>query len=200
MEEIKLTQEQLDSLVAERLAEAKKGLFTEEELNKRVTSEVDRRVENGIQKGIETQKSKWEKEFSEKAKLTAEELAQKEIQDKLAEMTAKEREIQTKSNRLEALQLLADAEVPKSQYEKMLGMLVSDNIESTKANVTSFIEVYNATKTEVETKVKSELGHVKNPKQGQTLGVDKASFDKMGYADKLKFKVENPDLYKKFME
>lgn len=200
MEKIELTQEQLDAIVAERLAETRKGLFTEEELNKRVTSEVDRRVESGIQKGIETQKSKWEREFEERAKLSAEELVQKQLNEKMEEVTARERDIQKRSNRLEALQLLAEADVPKTHYEKMIGVLVSDDAETTKANITSFIDVFNATKTEVESKVKAELGHVKNPKQGTSERViDKDAFNKMGYADKLKLKAEDPETYKKLI-
>lgn len=195
------TQEQLDALIAERLAEATKGLLTEEEVAKRVTAEVDRRVEKGIQKGVETQKAKWEKELGEKAKLTAEELAQKEIQEKLAEVTAKEREIQRKANQLEAMQLLAEAEVPKSHYEKMIGVLVSEDAEATKGNIANFIDVFKATKIETESKVKAELGHVANPKQGTSdKPIDKEAFNKMGYADKLKLKTENPELYKKLIQ
>lgn len=45
----------------------------------RVTSETDRRVESGIQKGLETSKLKWETEYSERAKLSADELAKKNM-------------------------------------------------------------------------------------------------------------------------
>jgi len=201
MEELKLTQGELDRIVTEKLAEMTKGLYTEDELNRRVTSEVDRRVETGIQKGLETQRSKWEQEFSEKAKMSAEELAKKEVEEQLKNLSAKEKEIQRKSNQLEALDLMAQAGVPKSHYEKMLGVLITDDLEGTKSNVKNFIDVYNGTKQEVETKVKSELGHIKNPKQGDSsVVVDRESFNKMGYSEKLKLKTENPELYKKFME
>ena len=198
---MELTQEQLDAIVAERLAEVKKGLFTEEELNKRVTSEVDRRVETGIQKGLETQRSKWEKEYSQKAQMSAEELAQKELESRMGELTTREKDIQKKQNRLDALELMASANIPKANYEKMLGVLISDDAEATKANVESFIDVFNTTKKDVETQIKSELGHVKNPKQGNAdVPVDKSSFDKMGYAEKMAFKKDNPDKFTEFMK
>ena len=197
---MELTQEQLDAIVAERLAEVKKGLYTEEELNRRVTSEVDRRVESGIQKGLETQRAKWEQEFSKKAQMSAEELAQKEIEENNKKLSVKERELQKRENQLEALQMMAGAEIPKAHYEKMLGVLISDDAEATKANVTNFIEVFNNTKSEVESKVKSELGHVKNPKMGSTETLDKKAFDKMGYAEKLQLKTDNPEKYKEFMK
>lgn len=195
------TQEQLDALIAEKVTEAKKGLFSEEELNKRVTSEVDRRVETGIQKGLETQKQKWEREFAERAKLSAEELAKKEFEDKLQQMTAKEREIQRKANQLEAKSMLTDASIPKSHYDKFIGMLVTDDGETTKANVQNFIDMFNVTKTEIETKVKSEFTNVPKPNTGMGDNtLTKEAFNKMGYADKLKLKQSNPELYKQFMK
>jgi len=189
------TQEQLDAMIAE----AKKGLFTEDELTKRVTSEVDRRVESGIQKGLETQKQKWERELAEKAKLSAEELAKKEFEEKVNGLTAKEKEIQKKANRLEAVEMLTNASIPKSQYEKVMSVLISDDENATKANVQNFIDVFNSTKAELETKIRGEASNVKPPETSGNNGVvTKQEFDKMGYADKLKFKQANPELYKKF--
>jgi len=115
---MELTQEQIDAMILEKVAEAKKGLFTEEDLQRKVTSEVDRRVESGIQKGLETQKEKWERELKEKAQMSAEELAKKEYEEKMQTVTAKEREVMRKANLLEAKSMLADADVPKSHYEK----------------------------------------------------------------------------------
>lgn len=195
------TKEQLDALIAEKISEAKTGLYTEEDLNKKVTSEVDRRVESGIQKGLETQKQKWEREYAERANMTAEELAKKQFQEQLQSVAEKEREIAKKANLLEAKSMLADASVPKSHYDKFIGMLVSDNEDVTKANVQNFIDMFNATKTEIETKVKSEFTKVPKPNIGGQGGeITKADFIKMGYAEKLKLKSENPELYKSFMK
>lgn len=197
MEEIKLTQEQLDNMIAE----AKKGLFNEEELTKRVTAEVDRRVETGIQKGLETQKSKWEKEYAEKANLSAEELAKKEFEEKLQGLSQKEKDIMKKSNELEAKSRLAEANIPKSHYEKFISVLVSDDATVTTANVDNFISMFNETKLDIETKLKKEGTKIVPPEQGKETGVvSKQDFDKMGYADKLKFKQTNPELYAKFMK
>ena len=191
------TQEQVDQMIAE----AKKGLFTQEELEKRVTSEVDRRVESGIQKGLETQKKKWEQEFAERAKLSAEELAKKDLEEKLKSIAEREREISRKANQLEAKSMLSEADIPKSHYENFIGMLVTDDAEATKSNVQNFINMFNATKNDIETKVKSEYANVKKPKTGNGNGtITKEEFNKMGYADKLKFKQENPELYKEFIK
>lgn len=195
------TQEQIDAIVAEKISEAKKGLFTEEDLNKKVVSEVDRRVESGIQKGLETQKQKWEKEFSERAKLSAEDIAKKDFDEKLQTITVKEKEVQKKVNQIEAKSMLTDASIPKSYYDKFIPMLISDDEEVTKANVQSFIDMYVTTKTEIETKIKKELSIIPKPTTG---GGDekttKDDFKKMGYADKMKFKMTYPELYKEYIK
>lgn len=200
-ENLQFTQEQLDALIATKVSEAKTGLYTEEDLTKKVTSEVDRRVESGIQKGLETKKQKWEIEFAERAKLSAEEIAKKELDDKLATFAEREKEISKKANLLEAKSLLSEASVPKSHYDKFIGMLVSDNEEVTKVNVQNFIDMFNSTKSEIETKVKSEFTNIPKPGANANPGVvTKTEFDKMGYADKMKFKQSNPEMYKQFIK
>lgn len=200
MADITMTPE-MEQIIAEKVAEATKGLYTEETLNKKVTSEVDRRVESGIQKGLETQKSKWELEYAERAKLTAEELANKEYNEKLEAFTAKEKDIAKKSNNIEAKEMLSEAQIPKSHYSKFINMLVSDDVEATKSNVQNFIDMFNSTKLEIETNVKSTMSTVPKPEIGTVAGVmTKSDFNKLGYADKLKFKASNPEMYKEFLK
>ena len=195
------TQEQVDALVLEKIKEAKVGLFTQDDLNKEITKETDRRVETGIQKGLETFKTKWENEFSEKAKLTAEELAKKEVDEQLKTVGLKEQEINKRANKLDAKDMLSEADIPKAYYTKFIDMLVSDDVELTKANVTNFIEMFKQTKVEIETQIKADNTKVTPPKTG---GGDKSTtkeqFIKMGYADKLKFKSEFPEVYKEFIK
>ena len=190
------TQEQVDQMIAE----AKLGLYTEEDLQKKITSEVDRRVESGIQKGLETQKQKWEREYSERAKLTAEELAQKQLEEKMQELSSREKEISKKANRIEAKNILAEANIPKAHYEKFIDLLVNDDVETTMSNVQNFVDVFNSTKDDITNQIKSEYSNVPKPKTGANGTLTKDDFDKMGYGEKIKFKAENPDLYKEFMK
>lgn len=195
------TQEQLDTILAEKIAEAKNGLFTEEELLKRVTSETDRRVETGIQKGLETQKQKWERELSERANLSAEQLAQKNFEEKLKDISTREAEVNKRANNLEAKNMLADAQIPKAQYDKIIGMLVSSDTDTTKANVQNFINMFNETKVDIETRVKSEFTKIPSPRTSTgNEAITKTDFIKMTYADKLALKLSNPDLYKEFIK
>lgn len=197
---MELTQEQLDAMVAEKVAEAKKGLFDETELHKRVTSEVDRRVETGIQKGLDTQKKKWEEEFSKKAQMTADEIADAQLKEKLKEITTREAELNKQSNLLKAKSNLAKAGVPESHYEKIVGMLVSEDETVTSENVENFVSVFNSAKLEIETNVKSQLSNIPKPNLGNGHEtVTKQDFDGMKYAEKLAFRDSNPQLYKEFM-
>ena len=195
------TKEQVDKMIADAIAEKTKGLFTEDELNRRVTSEVDRRVETGIQKGLETQRKKWEEEFSRKAQMTAEEIAQKEIEERTKELSAREKEIKRKANSLQARELLATAGVPKEHYENLLNPLISDDEDSTKVNVESLIKTYSQTRSELEAKIRAELQNVPAPQVGDGVKVvTKDSFDKMNYSEKLAFKQSNPEKYAQFMK
>lgn len=180
--------------------ENKGKVFTEDEFNKKLTAEVDRRVESGIQKGLETQKQKWQREFEERAKLTAEEIAQKHLEEKTQELTAKEREIAKRANRLEAKELLSGAEIPKAHYDKFLDVLISDDADVTTQNVNNFVEMFNSTKKEIETRLKTEMSTVRNPKQGESeKQMTKAEFNKLPYAKKVEMKRDNPELWKQFM-
>lgn len=195
------TQEQIDAMIAEKVNEATKGLYTQEDLQKEITREVDRRVESGIQKGLETNRQKWEQEYAERAKLSAEELAQKELEEKMKALDSKNAEIQKKANLIEAKELLANADVPKTHYEKFINMLVTNDSESTISNVNNFISMFNETKSNIETNIKSQLTTIPKPKTGDdNVIVTKDSFIKMSYAEKMKFKNENPEQFKEFLK
>lgn len=192
------TQEQIDAMIAE----AKKGLFSEEDLNRKVTAEVDRRVETGIQKGLETQRIKWEEEYSERAKLTAEEIAKKDLEEKAKQVQTQSSELSKRANKLDAKEMLSDANIPKSHYDGFINMLVTDDAEQTKVNVQNFINMFNATKNTIETEVKTQYTNVPKPKQGMGNDgvVTKESFNKMSYKEKVEFKETHPDLYKEFIK
>ena len=159
-------QAHIDALVAEKT----QGLFTEDDVTRKVTSEVDRRVESGIQKGLETQKSKWENEYKTKAQLTAEEVAKLEVQEQLDAISAREREISIRSNEIDARELLSKAEIPQEDYSKFIKLLVSDDVDATNENVNNFIDSFNTTKDNIEKNVKQKLSNVPAPKANPDVG------------------------------
>lgn len=196
---MEFTEEQqryIDKLIEDKT----KGLYTEDELNRRVTAEVDRRVESGIQKGLETYRSKWEEEFARKAQMTAEEKAQEELESKIKELADREKEIERKSNTINAMDILSNAGIPKDHYERFIPMLVTDDSELTQDNVQNFIDTFNETKSQLEKSIKEQYSNVPKPGTGESETVTKEDFSKMGYSEKLKFKETNPDLYKEYIK
>jgi hypothetical protein len=98
-------------LVDQMIADAKKGLFSKEDFDKELARETDRRVNQAL----DTHKSKWQEEAERKAKLSAEELAKEQLSVRQAELDARAKEIQTKQNRILALEKLNSAGIPKDQ-------------------------------------------------------------------------------------
>jgi len=192
----------IDSLVAEAEAKAKAGLFTEEDLNKKVTAEVDRRVETGIKKGVETQRSKWEQEYITKANMTAEQRAKEEFDEKFKEIAQREAEIAKRANRLEAQNLFVEAGVKKDDYSKFIDILVSDSVESTTNNVNNFIDTFKNTRSEIEAQLKKELSIIKAPDVNTEgdKGVTKEMFDKMSTQEKIDLKKKAPKLVEGFLK
>jgi hypothetical protein len=189
------TKEQIDALIADAVKTATKGMYTEDELSRRVTSEVDRRVETGIQKGLDTYKNKWQKEFEDSANLSAEQLAQKKLDEKLGLISQREKEVSLKANQLLAKDLLHSASIPKEQYEKFLDVLVLDDEARTAEKVGAFVDAFNFTKSEMETEFKSKYSTIPKPDQGGSDTITKEKFTKMGYAERLQLKNEKPELY-----
>lgn len=156
-------QAHIDALIAEKTD----GLFTEDDLNKKVTSEVDRRVESGIRKGLETQKSKWQEEYEEKAKMSAEELAKLSVKEQVDTLAKREAELNKRSNRIDAIELFSKANIAEEDYSKFMDLLISDDVDSTQTNVTNFIESLVATRDNIEKTVKEKLSNIPSPKGGE---------------------------------
>lgn len=181
------------------LEEQSKHLYTKEDLDRKVTAEVDRRVESGIQKGLETHKSKWQEEFEKKASMTAEELAHEKLQKQLEDLEERENEIFKKTNELNAKDKLTEANIPKEHYEKFINILVTEDDESTTENVNNFIETFNDTKSTLESDIKKKYADVPPPSQGSNKSdtITKEDFENMGYTERLKLKNEDEELYNK---
>lgn len=199
-DKIKFTPEQLEH-INNLIAEKTKGLFTKEDLDKEVTREVDRRVESGIKKGLETNKKKWKEELEKQSKLSAEELAEKKLQDKMDEIGNKELELSLRANTLDAKSMLAEAEIPKAHYEKFVGILVNGDEEETKSNVENFISTFNETKAEMEKSIKKEFANVPSLEKGKNkININKDDVSKMTYLEIKELKENNKEVYEKLFE
>ena len=188
------TQEQVDQMIAD----AKKGLVSKDDFDKELAKETDRRVNQAL----DTHKSKWQEEADRKAKLSAEELAKEQLSVRQAELDLRAKEIQTKQNRILALEKLNSAGISKEQYDDFLDVMVKDDEESTSATVDKFVSKIKSMETSIEAKVKQSLANVPPPNSGnQNKGeVTNETFAKMTYEQRVELKKENPELFKQLMK
>lgn len=134
------------------------------------------------------------KDEADKANLTQEELMQK----KLAELDAKQAELDIRSNRVTAASKLNELGLSSEDSDKILDLLVSADAVATEKAVTAFAEVFANHATEIEASTKKALlAGTPAPAQnkGASNGIDKATFDSMSYSERLQVYNENPDLY-----
>lgn len=158
-------------------------------------AEFDRR----IQKALEKQKSKLEVLFDEKAteaeklaKMTKEEKAQYMAQKHEKELAEREAAITRRELMAEAKMTLAEKKLPASLAE----VLNYTDADSCKQSIDAVEKAFQeAVSLAVEEKLKGGAALHKAP-QGAT--VTKEIFSKMGYAERLKLKTEQPELYKQF--
>lgn len=185
--------------------------YTDEELQKLIQAEADRRVNQALEnkqkkydeelkKALENERELVKQQIADEAKLSAEEKAKKELEKREKELLEREKFLAKENNNLYAKNALTEAGVPKEAFEKLLGMIVNDNEDMTKTNVTNFIEVFNSTKNSIEKTTAEKYAKVPAPQSGEVKTIDKNSFDKMSYAEKLKLKTEQPELFKQFMK
>ncbi len=199
--EVVFTDEQ-QKVVDAMVIKAKEGLFTQSDLDKKVTAEVDRRVESGIKKGIETAKSKWESEFKAKAEMTAEERIKSELDEKMKSIADREIDLSRKSNTLDAKNMFTEAGFNHADYSLFVENLVTDDPIKTKENIGEFIVNLNKTKAEIEDKLKKEMSIINKPQVGvnDNNEMTKEQFKKLGYEARLKLRNENKSLYDKLQK
>lgn len=185
--------------------------YTDEELQKLIQAEADRRVNQALEnkqkkydeelkKALENERELVKQQIADEAKLSAEEKAKKELEKREKELLEREKILAKENNNLYAKNTLTEAGVPKEAFEKLLGIIVNDSDDMTKTNVANFIEVFNDTKNSIEKSTAEKYSKVPAPKSGESKTVDKTTFDKMSYAEKLKLKTEQPELFKQFMK
>jgi len=198
-DEMEYTQEQIDAMKAEAIKSATEGLMSKADADKI----ADQRVESGIKKGLETFKSKWEQDAQEKANLTAQEIADKRLAEKIKELETREHDANVRDNSLTAKSKLNQAGVPESYYSKLLGNLVNADSDVTGSNVDNLIDIYTSTKSQIEADIKAKLSKVPPAEGGNDAHageMTKEKFSKLDYKGMMKLKTEKPDVYKQMMK
>ena len=148
--------------------------FTQEELDKKLQSEADKRV----QEALNTAKTKWEKEWTEKlttakteaerlAKLSAEEKKAEEDKKRAEELAKKDRELTIRELQLQAVDELSKRKLPVSFSKLLLGENAEDTLEKITTFETAFREAVQA---EVDVKLK---GKTLDGASGETFDMNK---------------------------
>lgn len=169
--------------------------FTEEEVQKLLQAETDRKVS----KALDTAKSKWQQEYETKLE------QEKSEAEKLAKMSESERyEAQLKAER-EAFEK-ERAEFRKSQLEaetiKQLSsvelptdfanFLFADNAETIKSNIDNFKTKWTeAIEKAVDERLKGSTPQTSNK---VAISINKEQFGKLNYHEREKMFKENPNL------
>jgi hypothetical protein len=152
--------------------------YSEDEVQKMLQSEADRRVTQALKKAQE----EWEEKLAEKerlAKLSAEEREKELERQKAEELAKKEKELQQKELRLQTIGLMEELEMPLA----FVDFVMSSDYESTHKRAkdlkTLFLaEVQKAVQGEKETLLKGKtppyLGEDKKEKKEPQPEMDKA--------------------------
>ena len=187
--------------------------FTPEQLEALLQQEGDKRVTSALatarakwQKEQEEllvkKENEWKEEYERKATLSAEEKAKEEMQEQINALAKQSDELAKRENILSAKEKLNSANISSDEYKDILDVLVSSDKEATNKNVDNFISILGNTKQTLETKIREELTKVPPPSNngGGDKEMDKSQFNKLSYADKVKLKSENRELFKKLIK
>ncbi|WP_194190374.1 DUF4355 domain-containing protein [Clostridium chrysemydis] len=171
-----------NEVATETKAETK--VFTQEEMDKIIAKRLAK----------EKQKAEAEKAEAEKlAKMTAEEKAKFEFEKMKADFEADRKEFARQKMTLEVTKQLTEKELPSSLAE----YLVTDDAETTKANIENVSTILNSWLEVVLTKKVAGKAPTSAGKVETTI--TKEQFKNMGFIEQQDFAVKYPDLYKKYL-
>lgn len=165
-------------------------VYTQAELEKLIQAESDRKVSLA--------QSRWQKETSKKlteaeklAKMSEEDKFKYQLEQKELELAAKEKEFALKSNKIEAMKVLSQKQIPA----ELVDFVVSEDAETMMANI-NLLDKH--IKDMVAAQVKARLGgSAPKASTSTTEALTPESFNKMTYGQRMELYSSNPELYKK---
>ena len=163
--------------------------YTQEEVDKLLQQEADRRVTSALKKQAE----KFEREKAESEKLRDMDEQQRkeyEYEKKVKELENKEREFNLMQNKLEASKIMGEHGLPVS----FVDYIVAEDAETMMANITNFETQWKAAVADaVSARIAQPAPKGSNVSQ---TGLTKETFKKMSLAQQSEIYRTNPDLYK----
>lgn len=174
---------------AEQTQEQETKTYTQEEVDKLLQQETDRRVTSALQK----QQRKFDAEKAEAEKLRDMDEAQKkeyEFNKRVAELEAKEKAFALMENKVSATKVLGDRGLPI----QFVDYIVAEDAETMMTNINNFEKAWKAALADA---VNARLAQPA-PK-GSTVtqtGLTKEQFKKMSISQQAELYKTNPELYK----
>ena len=179
--------ETIETPVVEGQEEVK--TYSEEEVARMLQVEADRRVSQALAK----QQAKFKQQMDEAEKLRTmneEQKAQYQLEQRIKEIEAKEKEFALKENRYEAQKIMAEKNIPLAFAD----FIVAEDAETMMSNITLFEREFRAAvRAEVDKRIASPA-----PKAGigAAKGITKEEFSKMTLAQQSELYMQDPELFK----
>ena len=167
--------------------------YSEEEVARMLQVEADRRVSQALAK----QQAKFKQQMDEAEKLRTmneEQKAQYQLEQRIKEIEAKEKEFALKENRYEAQKIMAEKNIPLAFAD----FIVAEDAETMMANISLFEKEFRAAvRAEVDKRIAS-------PAPKANIGVDtaitKEQFMRMTIAQQTELYKQDPELYKRLTQ
>lgn len=166
--------------------------YTQEEVDKLLQQEGDRRVTEALKKAEKKNQDKV-KEAQRLAQMNEQEKYEYQLQQREEAIKAKEKELSLAENKNEASKILSEKGISLS----LVDFVVADDADTMKANIDLLDKAFKAS---VKAEVEKRLGS-NNPKKNlQSEGsITKEQFRKMNIAQQSELFKTNPDLYKRLV-
>ena len=167
--------------------------YSEEEVARMLQAEADRRVSQALAK----QQAKFKQQMDEAEKLRTmneEQKAQYQLEQRIKEIEAKEKEFALKENRYEAQKIMAEKNIPLAFAD----FIVAEDAETMMANISLFEKEFRAAvRAEVDKRIASPA-----PKAniGMDTAITKEQFMKMTIAQQMELYKQDPELYKRLTQ
>lgn len=167
--------------------------YTQEEVDAKLQAEADRRVTAALQK----QQAKFKAQMDEAEKLRTmneEQKAQYQLEQRIKDIEAKEKEFALKENKYEAQRIMAEKNIPLAFAD----FIVAEDAQTMMANIQLFEKEFRAAvRKEVDTRIAS-------PAPKANIGVDtaitKEQFMKMTISQQTELYKQDPELYKRLTQ
>lgn len=182
--------ENMETNVSEEETQEEQKTYTQEEVQRLLQSETDRRVSQALA----TQQKKYEKQLS-LSKLDDNERAKAEKDNRIAELEEQLAAFQVERNRSELKSVLSSRGL-SAEFADIIS--INDNIETSQSNIDKLDKLFKAAvKAEVERRL---AGNAPKGNSGAAAEITKANLKKMSMAELNKLAETQPELFSKLME